>query len=264
MSFLTPQSVRRYSAVLLLFVLLAALLAVAQQPQRDATKGGKKGGGPRGPEPLVMDDRTGFESIFDGTLKGWDGDMDYWRAENGMIVGETTKEKPLTRNTFLVWRGGNPADFELKLEFRMNSTNSGIQYRSVELPEVGKWVLKGYQADIDFQNTYTGQLYEERGRGFLAMRGQMATIPGDGLRPKVIANLKNSDDLKGAIKINDWNLMHIIARGNMLIHIINGQLTSVFIDDDTKNRAMSGLLGFQIHVGPPMKIEFRNVYLKKL
>ncbi len=145
----------------------------------------------------------------------------------------------------------------------MNSTNSGIQYRSVELSDVGKWVLKGYQADIDFQNTYTGQLYEERGRGFLSMRGQLATIPGDDQRPKVIANLKSGDDLKGAIKINDWNLMHIIARGNTMIHIMNGQLTSVFIDDDTKNRAMSGLLGFQIHVGPPMKIEFRNVYLKK-
>lgn len=263
MSILTSTTVRRYFAVLVFSVLLAALLAVAQQPQGGAGKGGKKGGGARGPEPLVMDDHTGFESIFDGTLKGWDGDTGYWRAENGMIVGETTKEKPLTRNTFLVWRGGNPADFELKLEFRMNSTNSGIQYRSVELADVGKWVLKGYQADIDFQNTYTGQLYEERGRGFLSMRGQLATSPGDGQRPKVIANLKSGDDLKGAIKINDWNLIHIIARGNTLIHIMNGQLTSVFIDDDTKNRAMSGLLGFQIHVGPPMKIEFRNVYLKK-
>lgn len=264
MSSLTLTSLRRYSAALIFLVLLAAFLAVAQQPQGGAGKGGKKGGGgPRGPEPLVMDDHTGFESIFDGTLKGWDGDTNYWRAENGMIVGETTKEKPLTRNTFLVWRDGNPADFELKLEFRMNSTNSGIQYRSVELADVGKWVLKGYQADIDFQNTYTGQLYEERGRGFLSMRGQMATIPASGQRPKVIANLKTSDDLKGAIKINDWNLMHIIARGNTMIHIMNGQLTSVFIDDDAQNRAMSGLLGFQIHVGPPMKIEFRNVYLKK-
>jgi len=264
MSSLTITSLRRYSAGLIFLVLLAAFLAVAQQPQGGAAKGGKKGGGgPRGPEPLVMDDHTGFQSIFDGTLKGWDGDTNYWRAENGVIVGETTKEKPLTRNTFLVWRDGNPADFELKLEFRMNSTNSGIQYRSVELTDVGKWVLKGYQADIDFQNTYTGQLYEERGRGFLSMRGQMATIPAEGQRPKVIANLKTSDDLKGAIKINDWNLMHIIARGNTMIHIMNGQLTSVFIDDDAKNRAMSGLLGFQIHVGPPMKIEFRNVYLKK-
>ncbi|MBL8222350.1 MAG: DUF1080 domain-containing protein [Bryobacterales bacterium] len=264
MSSLTITSLRRYSAGLIFLVLLAAFLAVAQQPQGGAAKGGKKGGGgPRGPEPLVMDDHTGFQSIFDGTLKGWDGDTNYWRAENGVIVGETTKEKPLTRNTFLVWRDGNPADFELKLEFRMNSTNSGIQYRSVELTDVGKWVLKGYQADIDFQNTYTGQLYEERGRSFLSMRGQMATIPAEGQRPKVIANLKTSDDLKGAIKINDWNLMHIIARGNTMIHIMNGQLTSVFIDDDARNRAMSGLLGFQIHVGPPMKIEFRNIYLKK-
>ena len=223
---------------------------------------GRRPGGPPGPEPLVMDDHTGFESIFDGTMKDWDGDPAFWRADNGALIGESTREKPVTRNTFLIWRGGSPADFELKLEFRMNSTNSGVQYRSVELPDVGKWVMKGYQADIDFTNAYTGQLYEERGRGFLALRGQMARIE-EGKRPRVLANLKSNEDLKGAIKINDWNLIHIIARGNTLTQILNGQLMCVFIDEDAKNRAMSGLIGFQMHVGPPMKAEFRNIWLKK-
>ena len=130
------------------------------------------------PTAISVADREGFEPIFDGTsLKGWDGDTAFWRVENGVIVGETTKENPLKQNTFLIWRGGSPADFELKVDWKMNATNSGIQYRSVELPEVGKFVLKGYQADIDFQNTYTGQLYEERGRGFLALRGQATEIP---------------------------------------------------------------------------------------
>ena len=126
---------------------------------------------------MAYEDRAGFMSIFDGTsLKGWDGDPAFWRAENGAIVGETTAEKPLKANTFLIWRGGQPKDFELKIEYRLNATNSGIQYRSVEVPDQGKWVLKGYQADLDFENRWTGQLYEERGRMFLALRGQASQV----------------------------------------------------------------------------------------
>ncbi len=245
------------SAALLAAVLLTFSTIAQQGPPRG------QGRGP-GIEALAMDDHTGFESIFDGkTLKGWDGDPAAWRVENETIIGESTAEKPLKANTFLIWRGGQPKDFDLKLEYRINSTNSGVQYRSVELPEVGKWVMKGYQADIDFQNTYTGQLYEERGRGFLAMRGQMTRLE-EGQRPKVMANLRNGDELKGIIKTNDWNLLHIIARGNTLIHVMNGELAAMFIDDDAKNRAAAGLIGFQMHVGPPMKVEFRNIRLKKL
>ena len=120
---------------------------------------------PRLPLP-ISNDPTGFEKIFDGsTLEGWDGDPSLWRVENGVIVGETKADKPLERNTFLIWRGGMPGDFELKLEYRINNTNSGIQFRSTELPDQGRWVLKGYQADIDAENRHTGQVYEERGRG---------------------------------------------------------------------------------------------------
>lgn len=216
-----------------------------------------------GIEPMAMDDRTGFTQIFDGkTLKGWDGNPDAWRVENEAIVGESTAEKPLKANTFIIYRGSQPGDFELKLDYRINSTNSGVQYRSAELPEVGKWVLKGYQADIDFNNQYTGQLYEERGRGFLAMRGQVTQItPG---KKQVIANLRSGDDLKAAIKNNDWNTLHIIARGNRLTHILNGHLMAEVIDDDPAGRAMGGLIGFQMHTGPPMKVEYKNIWLKHL
>ncbi|MEZ5355931.1 MAG: DUF1080 domain-containing protein [Bryobacteraceae bacterium] len=245
------------------FLCLATLIAIVPATAQQTKGGGKRGGGPRLPEALAMDDHTGFESIFDGTMKGWDGNPEYWRAEGGALVGQTTAEKPLKLNTFLIWRGGAPGDFELKLEYKMNSTNSGIQYRSVELPEVGQWVLKGYQADIDYDNRYTGQLYEERGRGFLAMRGQATYIPGGGARARVIGNLNSSDALKAMIKPDDWNHLHIIAQGNMLTHILNGNVTSVAIDDDAANRSAGGLLGFQIHQGPPMKVEFRNIYLKK-
>jgi hypothetical protein len=257
-------------AVALLAAALFALSTIAQQGPPAGAPQGQGGpprgqGGGRGPgiEALAPDDHTGFESIFDGkTLKGWDGDPQFWRVENETIIGESTAEKPVKLNTFLIWRGGQPKDFELKLEYRMNSTNSGVQYRSVELPEVGKWVLKGYQADIDFANQFTGQLYEERGRGFLAMRGQMTRLqPG---KKQIIANLRGGDELKALIKTNDWNQVHIIARGNVLTHIFNGSLMAQAVDDDPSNRAPGGLLGFQMHVGPPMKLELRNIWLKNL
>ena len=119
----------------------------------------------------------GFKPIFDGrTLRGWEGDAKLWRVEDGAITGQTTAENPAKNNTFLIWRGGRPADFELKLEFRMPNAgfaNSGVQYRSREEPKkVGGWVVGGYQADMDSDNQYTGFLYDERGRGILASRGQ--------------------------------------------------------------------------------------------
>jgi hypothetical protein len=225
------------------------------------------------PQPLAFDDRTGFEAIFDGTtLKGWDGDPKFWRVDAGAIVGETTADNRLPENTFLIWRGGEPADFELKLEYRISATNSGIQVRSVHLPSgtasgrgkvAGNWVLKGYQCDIDFANQYTGQIYEERGRGFLAMRGQFSHVP-EGGGPKVVGALqRTADELKAVIRQTDWNEVHIIAHGNMITEILNGHVTSVLVDDDAKARSLKGLIGFQIHVGEPMRVEFRNVYLRQ-
>lgn len=229
----------------------------------------------QGPTPLALDDRTGFEAIFDGkSLQNWEGDPAFWKAAGGAIVGESTAENPVNENTFLVWRGGEPADFELKVELRMNAGNSGIQIRSTHLPPgtksgtrevAGKWVLKGYQADFDAENVYTGMWYEERARGFLARRGETTYIAAGGGAPRVVGRLQRSEDeLKRIIKQGDWNHVHVIARGSTLINVVNGHVTAVVVDDDMKNRAMKGLLGFQIHTGPPMKIEFRNVYLKKL
>jgi len=253
-------------------VVLAAAVCgrISAQPPASAPPAGQAPAGAPGgmgrmmPDPLVLDAHEGFASIFDGkSLANWDGDPAFWRVEGGELVGETTAEKPLKVNTFAVWRGGQPKDFELKVEYRISATNSGIQYRSVELPDVGKWVLKGYQADIDFDNRWTGQLYEERGRGFLALRGQATYIP-DGQKARIIGNLESGDALKALIKVNDWNQFHVIARGNTLVHILNGHVMSVAVDDDLKNRAMGGLIGFQLHMGQPMKAEFRNIWLKTL
>jgi hypothetical protein len=252
-------------------VALAIASLAAQQPAPPARGGQAQA--PIGAAPLNFEDRTGFQPIFDGTMKNWDGDPAIWKAEGNVLVGTTTAENPLKENTFVIWRGGEPADFELKVEYRMSATNSGIQFRSVHVPQgpqpagspvAGKWVLKGYQADIDFANQFTGMIYEERGRGFLMQRGQAIEIGADGVSRQIGRLERNADEIKALIKPGDWNTVHLIARGNTIMNIVNGHVTAFLVDDDPKGRAMKGLLGFQIHVGPPMKIEFRNAYLKTL
>jgi hypothetical protein len=215
------------------------------------------------PDPIAPDE-TGFESIFDGkTLNKWQGDAKYWRVEDGCLVGEVTPETLLKRNSFIIWRGGVTRDFELKLEYRVSARgNSGVNYRSVELTDAPH-SLRGYQADIDGEGRWTGQNYEERGRTFLALRGQMSRVEA-GKKARVIGSLGDGKELESYIKKLDWNEYHLIVRGNLLVHILNGHVMSVVIDDDAENRRADGLLGVQVHVGPPMKIEYRNIRIKKL
>ena len=208
--------------------IFAAVLALTSagtlHAQRTPAPGQRPPGGQGPAQPRILayvpNDTTGFVSIFDGTLKGWDGDPRFWRAENGEIVGESTPEKQVNPNTFLIYRGDRPANFELILEFRMNSTNSGVQIRSKEMPDVAKWVLAGYQADFDYANRYTGQFYEERGRGFLAERGMATYIPAGGGKPHQIGALGSPLEMKGLMNVDGWNQLHIIARGNTLIQVL--------------------------------------------
>jgi len=252
------------------FIAIVAVVAgvtMGAQAVPGAPQGRGRGGPPPvRPAPLAAGDHAGFTSIFDGSsLKGWDGDPAFWRAANGELIGESSSENPVKQNTFLIWRGGAPKDFELKLEYRLSATNSGIQIRSVQLPagpDIGKWVMKGYQADIDAENQYTGQIYEERGRGFLAMRGQATLVPNGG-PPRIIGHLQQTpDELKALIKNADWNQIHLLAHGSTITQILNGAVMSMVVDEDLKNRQLGGLIGFQMHVGPPMKVEFRNIWLK--
>lgn len=218
-------------------------------------------------------DKDGFKSIFDGkTLNGWEGDSVHWSVEDGDIVGTVTPETLLKTNTFLVWKGGEPKDFELKAEFKIAATgNSGINYRSEMFPGVPHG-MKGYQADIDGANRYTGQNYEERGRTTLAYRGQKTTIPDAPGQPEknawsamvVDGSVGDTDSLKALIKAEDWNQIHIIAKGNRLQHFVNGALMSDVTDNDPAHRKESGLIGVQVHVGPPMTVRYRNVQLKEL
>ena len=222
----------------------------------------------------------GFVQLFDGkTMNGWEGDTNLWRIENGCIVGEITPDKLLKTNSFIIWKGGEPADFELILEYRITTAgNSGINYRSEQLTDVPH-ALKGYQADIDGKNNYTGQNYEERGRTTLAYRGQKTVIdplkkPAASVRDdvknnawtglKVTESLGNIDSLKTHIKNDDWNEVRLIIKGNRLQHFVNGILMSDVTDNDKVNRKMKGKLGVQVHVGPPMKVEYRNIRLKQL
>ena len=210
------------------------------------------------------EDETGFESIFDGkSLAGWEGDPTYWRVENGCLVGEVTPETLLKRNSFIIWRGGTPGDFELKVEYRVSEKgNSGINYRSEEVKDT-PFALRGYQLDIDGANRYTGQNYEERGRTFLALRGDFSRADADGVS-RIIGSVGKKDDLAGFVRNGGWNQVHLIVRGKTFIHMVNGQVMSVVVDDDRERRKSSGLIGVQVHVGPPMKIEYRNFRLKNL
>ena len=217
------------------------------------------------PEPLTQDE-PGFVPIFDGTsLKGWEGNPTYWRAEQGALVGEITPSTVIKSNTFIIWRGGQPKDFELKLDVRISEAgNSGINYRSTVVPDPvtpeNRFAMRGYQFDLDGKKNYTGNNYEEKGRLFLAVRGQIAHVVG-GRPPIVLSTFGDAAELAKQVT-DDWNAVHLIVRGNSAMHILNGRLMSMTIDDDAPNRAVEGLIGVQVHVGPPMRVEYRNIRLK--
>ena len=218
-------------------------------------------------------EEKGFQRIFNGKdLTGWDGDPRLWSVEDGVIRGETTKENPARGNTFLIWRGGELKDFILKLKFRIQNGNSGIQYRS---KEISKWRVSGYQAEVENKPGKVGFLYHEAGRGWLVNVGDFMVIDEKG-KKNVVGNVSDVDHLKevGYYNNKGWNEYTIIARGNHLRHYLNGYPTMELIDndrvtnpDDPKDRkgaAREGLLALQIHAGPPMVVEFKDIRVKHL
>ncbi len=208
-------------------------------------------------------DRDGFKPIFNGQdLSGWSGDANFWRVENGAIVAESTEKNPCKSNTFLRWSDGEVDDFELKLEFKIEGSqaaNSGIQFRS-QVEADGHVV--GYQADMDLAGKYLGACYDERGRGMLAARGILQTwnSPKDRKKKKI----GDAAQLLKKVKQSGWNEYLIKAAGNELTLSINGEVFSRVSDLDEKNRDLSGVLALQLHSGPPMKVQFRNIRLKRL
>ena len=212
--------------------------------------------------PHLVADESGFVSIFDGkTLKHWDGNPKLWSVRDGAITGQTTADNTIEENNFIIWRGGETGDFELKLDYRIVGGNSGIQYRSFEV-EDKRWVVGGYQADLEAGDNYSGILYGERFRGVLAGRGQKTVIE-EGGKVKIIGSVGDSDAIQAKIKKEDWNSYHIIARGNQFVHKINGLITCEVTDKDSAARS-KGILALQVHVGPPMVVQFRNIRIKNL
>ena len=208
----------------------------------------------------AAEDEADFKSLFNGKdLEGWDGNPDFWSVKDGAITGTTTAEKPTKGNTFLIWKDGPVDDFELRLDYRIEKGNSGIQYRS---QDNGNRVVGGYQADFEAGDTYSGINYEERGRGVLCQRGEKVTIDKDG--KKTAERVTESKTLQDAIKKEDWNSYVIIAKGNHLIHKINGNVTAEVIDNQEDKRAMSGILALQLHAGPPMVVQFKNIRIKRI
>lgn len=204
-------------------------------------------------------EEAGFVSIFNGKdLTGWDGKPDWWRVEDGALTSQSTPEKPCPKAHYLIWRGGQPADFELRLRFRLIGGNSGIQIRSREVPD---WDTSGYQADLDAEDQYTGGVYEHT-RGVIAPRGQKVVIAPDGKRQVTV--LGDPAELRKKWKLDEWNDYRIAARGNEITLWINGVMTAQANDRQTNVAASKGIIALQMHPGPPMKVQFKDIQLKTL
>lgn len=209
----------------------------------------------------------GFKSLFNGRdLTGWDGNPKFWSVKDGCITGITTPDNRTEGNTFLIYRVDSVDDFELRLSYKIIGGNSGVQYRSLD---EGRWVVGGYQADFEAGTTFSGILYEERGRGILAERGQITKIVADPANAEkhkvvVLGSAGKSEDIQAVIKKEDWNDYIIIARGNQLTHIINGRVTVSVIDEHAAKSRKSGVMALQLHAGPPMTLQVKDIRLRPL
>lgn len=218
------------------------------------------------------------KQLFNGRdLTGWEGNPKLWSVQDGAITGKTGEDADtkIKHNTFLVWKDGKVSDFELTLKYRIEKGNSGIQYRSKLLPngDFGP-IVGGYQADFEAGPKYSGILYEERGRGILAERSQQTKIvsqPKDPANPKsqdfkveVTGSVGDSKEIQAGIKHEDWNEYKVVAKGNHVEHFINGKKTVDVTDEDAAHAPKDGILALQIHVGPPMVVQFKDIVLKEL
>jgi len=200
--------------------------------------------------------------LFDGkSLDGWDGNPKFWSVKDDAITGTTTAENPTNGNTFLIWKKGELKDFELSLKFRIEGGNSGIQFRS---KDKGNWVVNGYQADFDAGNGWTGSFYEEGGRGIMAKRGQKVEITENGEKKQVGTTTPEKEIVESIKKDGGWNEYVVISKGNQITFKVNGLTTVELTDNQASNAAASGILALQLHAGPPMTVQFKDIVLKEL
>lgn len=280
----------------MLVALSTATIALAQgAPAPNAPRPGG-GGGFTHPAMADWSDHTGWTQLFDGkSLKDWDYSANYWSVEDGNIVGRTSNANPVG-TTNIIWRGGEPANFRIRFEFKMEgaAANGGFQYRGKNQPLIqrpmdparlaamtpemkarmeataelrkkyAKWDMWGYQADFDAANRYTGQLYDAGStRGIVAWRGDVVEAgPGKVLK---LASLGTEEETKSWIKaLGEWNQMEVVADGNVLTHILNGHVVTVVIDTDSTWFAAKGLIAFELEGTGDVKISHRNIWMKPL
>jgi hypothetical protein len=214
----------------------------------------------------------GFKSLFNGQdLSGWQGDQRFWRVEDGILIGQTTADNQTPKNTFLIYEPQEFGDFELRFSYKVEGGNSGIQYRSAM---ISKWVVKGLQADFEDkmhegQDRFSGMFFEENGRMFMGQRGDVVIVrnnPENAKKPQLenIASVGDPAELESVIRRDDWNEYTVIARENVYIHIINGRVMSIGIDEDEENFKPSGILAWQLHAGPPLKIQMKDIRIRQL
>ena len=204
-------------------------------------------------------DKDGFVSIFNGKdLTGWEANPAIWSVENGCLVGQSPEGKPYNKQDYIYWAQEEPADFVLKLKYRLTGkgSNSGVQIRSEKRPD---WNCYGYQADMEEGPTHTGCLYHHS-RGAVVKRGFIGTVTSDGKDE----TKQFADPLELANKyttVGEWNDYEIVAIGSLIVLKINGELMCV-VNDHHEKAAQKGIIAFQMHPGPPMKVEIKDVKIK--
>jgi len=212
----------------------------------------------------AAESEEGFKPMFNGKdLAGWEGRTGWWYVEDGAITSQSTKEKPCDRAHYLMWRGGKPGDFEMRAEFRLmgEGANSGIQFRSREVPD---WDTSGYQADIENGDQWTGCLFEHT-RGGVSMRGEKVVIDQAGKKTTIpLPGSQSGADLLKVFKKEAWNSYTVVARGPEITLKINGVVMCQAIDNQDGVAARDGVIALQMHPGPPMKVQFRNLRIKTL
>jgi hypothetical protein len=205
----------------------------------------------------------GFVNLFNGrNLEGWEGDPRFWSVRDGAMVGQTTADVRMSQNNFLIWKD-EVEDFELRLKFRLEGGNSGIYYRARKRPpnQTQGEALVGAQADFSADGRWTGVIMEYTLREVLAERGQSVAIDTNGNK-QVIAALGDPAQLLALVKSNDWNNYTVVANGGRVALAINGTPMCELDDRDPK-RLVRGWLALQVHVGPPMRVQFKDILLKR-
>jgi len=215
------------------------------------------------PGALLCAEEKGFVPIFNGkNLDGWDSKPGMWEVRNGEIwcTGKS-KEK-----NWLIWRKEQPADFILRLEFRWDKGNSGVQVRSDDL---GKWQVFGYQAEVasqDKMGLWHHSLLakdhpKKKGRHLMATAGQVTTLGPDG--SKTVKDGWDAKKVQSHFKEHQWNTMEIIAKGPKVAHKVNGVMFATVIDHDEEMSREKGFIALQDH-GKGCIVAFRKIRLKKL